>query len=403
MNPTPHPKIQKIRDYQEKNRIILIGLVTVTIILVTDLLYLAPKKGSMFGTNFMAPLTLACVVMTGAMTIKYINSDLEANKAINSINYAQIHYENKEIIENQEQVIISHSQVVEEWMKKKGIDMKIRQWIMNVRQWYSKELIPYILNSNVENIMQLNKLLKEFTKKCEKHWIYEGSFDDIKGFELTHDEKTVYKRVSIRDIQDLIKDLKFNYTLDLELSKKESAIPGDSSKEEALKRLQLADIVRQRLLLDNFFEIPTFNCRNFVISRLYTLSSTLSLKDYQASPAVSDNSWTSRKPSDPQILSHLFFRLLNNLNNPTVDPNFNMFSEIVTEAPPSSMHISKVLFYQTSRIPTFEILSGSEIWTPHKDSDNLFSAIALFLYHVQQKNNGYFYSMDCRDFFKLIY
>lgn len=174
------------------------------------------------------------------------------------------------------------------------------------------------------------------------------------------------------------------------------------TQQEAVKRVKFADLIRQRILFDKFFEIPGFNCKAYVLSRLYSLTSTVNLKDYSsnASEKYQENNWTVKKPTDTQILAHLFFRLLNNLNNPTVDPNFDMFSDIVVKSTPMSMPINKVLFLENKNY--YEILSGSEIWTPHKDPDNLFSAIALFLLHSKQKGDSFFYSIDCREYYNLI-
>lgn len=73
---------------------------------------------------------------------------------------------------------------------------------------------------------------------------------------------------------------------------------------------------------------------------------------------------------------------------------------------PHDSQAQRVWFYQKnsdSQIePHFDVFSGNEIWQAYKGNDNLFCAIALFLYHVKTKSQGYFLQMNCSELLELI-
>jgi hypothetical protein len=52
--------------------------------------------------------------------------------------------------------------------------------------------------------------------------------------------------------------------------------------------------------------------------------------------------------------------------------------------------------------PHYDIFSGGEIWQSFKGNDNLFCAVALFLYHVKTKSQGMFLQMNCNELLELI-
>mmetsp|Transcript_10550 Transcript_10550/g.10556 ORF Transcript_10550/g.10556 Transcript_10550/m.10556 type:complete len:166 (-) Transcript_10550:343-840(-) len=155
--------------------------------------------------------------------------------------------------------------------------------MQNIRLWYSKDFLRLVLESHLENLLALNKQLREFTQGKDRYWIFEGSFDESRGLDLTFEERNYYKRVGLREIQDLAMEMGCNYVKDLEASRAYS-IKGqqDPNVEKAIKRLVFVDTLRQRIMLEKYFEIPGYNCRGYVINRLHSLENSPGLSGYSA-------------------------------------------------------------------------------------------------------------------------
>lgn len=456
---SPWAKVQQRKERQEKLRYFLIALASVSVLLLIDLFYVPPNDSSFFGSNFLAPLTLACIAFTGLVAYKYVQEDFETyqltrddlstdsrkrylEKSKETLRKAGIASTKSKLIAPPhdypiQQQNMHHTypiqsrpvantpqlnlnlrpfdnadEMAESFMSNKGIDKKIRGWLQNIRLWYAKDFLRLVLENHLENLLALNRQLREYTQGKDRFWIFEGSFDESRGLDLTFEERTYYKRVGLKEIQDLAIEIGCNYAKDLEYTRSFS-LKGqqDPNTEKALKRLLLVDTIRQRLMLEKYFEIPGYNCRGYIINRLHALESSTCLSGYSANSGGSyqGDAWTAKRPTDAHILSHAFFRMLNNANNPTAEPDFNMMNDIIVtypNTPPYSESPQKVLFYQKNPDsiiePHFEIISGRENWSTYRGNDNLFCAIALFFLHVKTKSQGYFYSMDCHEFFNLI-
>ncbi|CAG9314468.1 unnamed protein product [Blepharisma stoltei] len=457
-NSSPWAKSQQRKDRQEKLRYFLIALASVSVLLTIDLFYVSPSESSLFGTSFLAPLTLICIAFTGIVAYMYVQEDFEVYKLtrddlpadsrkryleksketlrkagiasskskVTSFSHdfpsmatplhqsytAQVKPSTSPQLNLNLRAFDSVDDLAESFLANKGLDKKIRTWMQNIRLWYSKDFLRLVLESHLENLLALNKQLREFTQGKDRYWIFEGSFDESRGLDLTFEERNYYKRVGLREIQDLAIEMGCNYVKDLEASRVYS-IKGqqDPNVEKAIKRLVFVDTLRQRIMLEKYFEIPGYNCRGYVINRLHSLESSPGLSGYSANSGGSyqGDSWTAKRPTDAHILSHAFFRMLNNANNPTADPEFNMMNDIIINypsTPPRYEQPQKVIFYQKNPDsiiePHFEVISGSEIWSTYRGNENLFCAIALFFLHVKSKSQGYFYQMDCHEFFNLI-
>jgi hypothetical protein len=304
------------------------------------------------------------------------------------------------------------SDLADSFLRSRGLDKKMRDWIENVRKWFANDLLPLILSGHIENLLSLNRLLKQLTSNKDRCWIYEGSFDDEKLLSLSYEEKTSYRRVSLREIQNLSVEIGCNYEEDSKSCQTYSIQETHNPQREvSLVRMSFVEHIRQRLVLEKFFEVPDFNCRGYVISRLHTLAGTSCLNGYSSSAGgfyMSDK-WTPKKPTDSHILAHQFFQMLNNGNSAIPDPTYNIYHEIVTKYPnsqPSFTDLNSVCFYQKNPEsliePHFDIISGREHWMALSGNDNLFSAVSLFLHHVRTKGNGYFLKMDCSGFIHLV-
>ena len=162
----------------------------------------------------------------------------------------------------------------------------------------------------------------------------------------------------------------------------------------------------------DYLDIPGYSCRGYVIQRIRALARSPCLSAYSSRSGgfYNADSWSPKKPTDAHILSHIFFCLLNNGNNPSFNPEASIMNEIVLSYPnplPREQQSHRVMFYQKnpeSQVePHFDIISGNEIWQAYKGNNNLFCAIALFLYHIKTKSPGYFFiHMNCSELLELI-
>ena len=92
-------------------------------------------------------------------------------------------------------------EVAENFMRKKGIDKKMKTWIQNIRIWMSKDLITLILTNHRENLDQLNQFLKYYTEnRAERPWIFEKTLDEASYLNLSYEELNYYKKVGLKEI-----------------------------------------------------------------------------------------------------------------------------------------------------------------------------------------------------------
>ena len=100
------------------------------------------------------------------------------------------------------------------------------------------------------------------------------------------------------------------------------------------------------MILEKFFEIPEYNARAYTLNRFYQLVQPGYLQGYSSSGGGSylGSEWTAKRPTDAHILAHLFFRTLNNGNNPNVETDFDMMNRIVVKYS-NIRSENKVFFY----------------------------------------------------------
>lgn len=470
---TPWQYLQDLQNRRHKSRVLLSVLLGILGILLADLYFVGQTHDSMFGSNVVSLLALLTVSVTVYVVYKSIQDDLElkllsrddlvndfkrknlenskellrkaglesikrrlvsvphslpeqfspavqerfyASPSYSSYSPYPIYSQPSPVIQPQLQLNLKSfdysDELAENFLRSKGLDTRIRNWMENVRKWFAKELIPMVLTSHIENLMILNKLLREFSATKERFWIFEGSFDETKLIDLTYEERTHYKRVNIKEIQDLAVEIGCVYARDIEACRNYS-IQGQQQPQQELaqKRVTFVDAIRQRIILEKYFDIPGYNARAYTISRLHNLSRTSCLSGYSSSSggAFLSDAWTPKKPTDAHIIANLFFRMLNNANNTTQDPTFDMIQDFLISFPnviSQNEKPNKVYFYQKNPDscvePHYDVISGGETWNCYKGNNNLFCAVSLFLLHVKIKNDGYFYSMDCHELYHLI-
>lgn len=453
----PWAMLRYLEQQKEKITKFLLPVSILTLILIFDYFYIEPTPDSLFSEKLLALITILCLLATTYGVYLYLDCELKMQKLKNNDLATEQKRRNIEksrdllkkagIASAQKTGKVfavpdiykpsypyqrayepaqtdltpnlklnlkpfdSFDDLAEDFMKTLGIDKQIKRWIQNIRLWYSKQFLPLILENYSTNITRLNALLREYTQMKDRPWIYSGTFDD-EGSQVSYDESMYYKRVSLKEIQDLAIEIGCNYAQDIEITRSFS-FRGQNPLEtqKASQRVNFIDILKQRMIFEKYTDIPGFNCRGYVLQRMRALARSSCLSAYSSTSGgfYNTDSWTPKRPTDSHILSHLFFCLLNNGNNPSFNPEINLMSEIVINYPSSVPHsdqTSKVWFYQknpeSSIEPHFNIISGGEIWQSYKGNDNLFCAIALFLYHVKNKSQGMFMQMNCSELLELI-
>jgi hypothetical protein len=466
----PWQSVTLLKERHGRTKSYLMCLTVIFIVLLFDLLFIEPIEGAIFGKATMSLLALATALGCCALGYSLVKDELEIKLQMQQgggLQRSKAYSASKELLRRASQECAKYevlqssppiktaptpykqpvyydpsvptfnpyyeqtsppfkpappllnlkpydysSDLANSFLRSKGLDRKMRDWVENVRKWFACDLLPLILSGHIENLLALNRLLKHFTANKDRCWIYEGAFDDGTILNLTYEEKTNYRRVGLREIQNLSVEIGCNYETDSRSSQTYSLQePHNPQREASMLRLSFVELIRQRLVLEKFFEVPDFNCRGYVVSRLHSLSGTSCLSGYSSAAGGSymSDRWTAKKPTDAHILAHVFIQTLNNGNSPTPNPSFSIYHEIVTKYPnpqPSFTDSSSVCFYQKNPEsliePHFDVISGREHWMALSGNDNLFSSVALFLHHVRTKCSGYFLKMDCSGFLHLV-
>ena len=453
----PWAKLRNLEQQKEKILKFLYPVSGLTVLLIFDYFFITPGPDSLFTENILALVTIAGIVASTYGVSQYLKCELEIQKLQSSDVAAEQKRRNleksrellkkagifnapkvtKSFVSNDvckpsypyqrgfENTPVDLGQnlkfnlknfegaddLTEEFLKSLGVEKNIKRWIQNVKLWYSKQFLPLILENYSDNLTKLNCIIREYTQSRDRPWIYSGTFED-EGSQVSYEESTYYKRVSLKEIQDLAIEIGCNYAQDLEKSRLYS-ISGQKTMDvqQASQRINFIDLLKQRIIFEKYIDIPGFSCRGYVLQRIRALSRSSCLSAYSSISGgyFNSDSWTPKRPTDSHILSHLFFCLLNNGNNLSFNPEVNLFNEIVIQYPntlPYTEQGNRVWFYQknpeSSIEPHYDVYSGGDIWQTYKGNDNLFCAIALFLHHIKTKSHGMFLQMNCNELLELI-
>ena len=293
-----------------------------------------------------------------------------------------------------------------QFLEQKGLNSDLRTWTTNIRKWFSKDLLPLILSSHIENCKRLNFLLRRLTMNTGEAWVYEGTFG-LPMVQLTYEEEHYSRKASLSEIHDLMTRLNFNYQTDSQMISSFS-LRGAQEPTEAHYRVQLMDSYVQRQLLEQYFKVPGFDCREYIITRLHELSQTAALSGYSNNSGGKYKGvpWSPRLPTDSKLLATVFFRMLSAGNNLTNDPQFSLLSEIVREFPESVSDSQELCFYQRSSPCVseshFEVVVKGEVWPCWSGTENLFCAVAVFLLALRTRHKSTYRHMNCSDLTRLL-
>lgn len=412
------------REWPGQSQLLLICLGLVLAVLLLDLFYVADtvERPVISQTSlsvlvlFALAATLTIATRTDPSSTHSLRTDLHTtsqlfsrsllHQSMQECGQTRPFVQPKEEIYYIEPRLQSQLDATSVFMERKGVNSNLRLGISEVRKWFSKDLLPLILSSHIENCRRLNSLLQRLTSQTGETWVYEGSFD-LPMVQLTYEEKHASRRVSISDIRDLMTSLRFDYQTDSQAIGSFS-LRGGHEPSAAHYRVQLMDSMHQRQLLETYFKVPGFDCRDYIITRLHELGQTTALSGYsnKAGGSYKGAAWSPRLPTDTKLLANVFFRMLNAGNNLTNDPRFNMMSEICREFPEIVSGKSDLYFYQrnppSDSESHYDIVVEGEVWPCWSGADNLFCAVTVFLLVLRAKHKGQYRSMNCAELVRLI-
>ena len=432
MRAVPKGPLSELMEMQPQSRLFLTCLVVVLGVLVLDLFYVADTvEKPLVSQTSLSVFVIFTLVLTATvakkaqdehrsvqLAPKFVREDLRKEsqdfarslirQSLLECNHSRPAQLPSEHVEVQAPMPLRPLDETTQFMEKRGEFANVRDWICEVRKWFSKDLIPLILSSHIENCKMLNSLLRRFTSHKEQFWVFEGSLGQSM-VKLTHEEENYYRRVSLPEIQDLMVELNCNYQRDTQASQSFS-LKGHQGVEQAYAqaRLQLMETVLQRQLLEAYFKLPGYDAREYVIERLHELALTSSMSGYsnKSGGGFRGDVWSPRHPTDARILAYLFFRMLSAGNNLTKDPKFTLLPEILREFPDPVTRVPDLYFYQRnppSSIEThYEVIVDGDSWPAWPGSENVFSAVAMFLYALKTKKKGFFRNMNCAEMIRLI-
>lgn len=121
----PMFQVQKLKEVQERYRVLLVGLLGVIIILVIDLLYLAPKSGSFLTSFILSPLTLLLMCICLFLIYNYLKNDLKIHRLNRNMP--------REEQSQPETQMKFAGRISDEFYRSKGIENKMKIWIMNIK------------------------------------------------------------------------------------------------------------------------------------------------------------------------------------------------------------------------------------------------------------------------------
>lgn len=423
-NGSPYKNMRS--EWPTQSRLLLLCLVLVLAVLLLDLFYVADTvERPVISQTSLSVLVLLALATTLTVATRTQHEATQSLQGREDLHTASQHFArsllHQSLLEcgpsrpavhspdlqyRLEPLVPSQIDATSQFLERKGLNPNVRMWVNELRKWFSKDLLPLILSSHIENCRRLNSLLQRLTSQIGESWVYEGAFG-LPMVQLTYEEEHHGRRVSLNDIRDLMASLRFDYQTDAQVIDSFS-LRGDKEPSAAHYRVQLMDSVHQRQLLETYFKVPGFDCRDYAITRLHELSQTAALCGYsnKAGGSFRGAAWSPRLPTDAKLLANVFFRMLSAGNNLTNDPRFNMLAEIYREFPEAVSSQPDLYFYQrnppSNSESHYDVIVEGETWPCWPGADNLFCAVAVFLQTLRAKHKGRYRSMNCADLVRLL-
>jgi len=177
------------------------------------------------------------------------------------------------------------------------------------------------------------------------------------------------------------------------------------AQQEALRNAEIQKKV------DKYLTMRNCTCREYLVQRVKSLADGTYLTGYSwnAGGKWNDKNWSTELPTDAQIVAHIFATYLELKLQFISLPGRNSSSLFVV-CPDSPDNVKTQLFIYQSTInpPHFDIYhfpEGSKVaerCPVEKGSENLFTALVLFIYLINKYHMGYLYGVNIVQFITIL-
>jgi len=277
-----------------------------------------------------------------------------------------------------------------------GIEESIDRWIENIRKWLGATFLPGLISTHYENLSQINQILAHYGYILD----FLENFPHLVSEECwTIQDRIEYDKYKGRNLEPISLAYLTEHSLQIQPSSFSLTDPSHRSQIDNNIKQQLKQLIAERLNLESFFQISNYggDSRLYIIKRMTSLAERTHVANYRADSGQMWNGqpWSARFPSDSQIISHLFFKMLHRHTFDQRVNSSNVMNFVISYpgTPPRYNDFKRVFFYQknpSDQDSHFDIISGTETWFSYTGKNNLFCAIALFLHHISTKCDGLF-------------
>lgn len=162
---------------------------------------------------------------------------------------------------------------------------------------------------------------------------------------------------------------------------------------------------KQRTELNAFFELRRGGDKGYIMHRLRLLCSDGYLGHFQWDGGGKWNGqkWSPERPSDALLLLHVFMTMMDRrlrAHLPTeLQPFQNRYCHDGPKMPPKSKLARRhpMLHIVSSQPPHCRVIAGNKPRAIVQGRENVFQAIAVFLFYVKEEENDRLGSVDIRD------
>jgi len=155
--------------------------------------------------------------------------------------------------------------------------------------------------------------------------------------------------------------------------------------------------VQKRLQLELNMNVLGCSSREYLIQRIKELAtgSCMATFKWNGGGKWKSKEWTSELPTDSQIVIHLFCVYMDTQlpRSPSGKPFTSQYFVVFPDTPDAIPSHVKI-YQQHIHPPHFKVVYGKgEIWETFQGRNNLFHALVLFVFCVQNRLDGYLGSL----------
>lgn len=285
-----------------------------------------------------------------------------------------------------------------ETIRKLKIGNKMKDWISRTRTWVHEALIKKIVALDRENLIELCRLLAKF--RYSLVFIKEDFYDREARGTIHYEYEKIIKhyfneRHKMIDMQDLL-DLEKNQDPVSQLYGKYFYVFKDGTElkiDDKYKEL-FDTLLKQRKDIEKYFTIEGFGkeARFYTFYRLYKFAHSKDLYiKYNSGDFFNGLEWTSRLPTDAQIIMWMFCTFLQRLHRDTSDSHSipRIFYDYMDYHPRYKDGAETLCIQQVappSYAPLYKVIDGTDELDCLPGNDNVFNAVLFFMYLIKTKN-----------------